>query len=158
PRPGSAAMTSPLAVWEGSQQAQLQALTTASEQTLLLRLLEASCVAEFAKLTAARLDLPTWAQTALDVLGEFLPLVGARLTVAPAGLPELAVAFGDGRHALTDTMQSFSLVVDGEPAGRLDVVPAAGMPADSELFSTVGDHLSLSLATVAEAERLRRRA
>jgi diguanylate cyclase (GGDEF)-like protein len=151
-------VTPPLAVWEGSQQAQLKALTSASEQTLLLRLLEASCVAEFAKLTAARLDLPTWAQTALDVLGQFLPLVGARLHVAPGGLPELTVAFGDGRDAAAGAMQSHILVLDGEPAGTLDVVPSAGLPADSELFATVADHLSLSLAAVAETERLRRQA
>ena len=149
-------MTPPLAVWEGSQQAQLEALSSATERSLLLRLLEASCLAEFAKLSAARLDLPTWAQTALDVLSEFLPLVGARLNIAPAGLPELTVAFGDGRHATPSGIQSFPLVLDGAPAGSLEVVPAAGIPADSELFATVADHLSLSLATVAEAERLRR--
>src|SRR5581483_6587591 len=101
PGPRGAAMTAPLALWEGSQQAQLEALTAGNQQGLLLRLLEASCVAEFAKLTAARLDLPTWAQTALDVIGEFLPLVGARLRVGPPGLPEFTVAFGAGHHSLS---------------------------------------------------------
>src|SRR5947199_2735885 len=151
-------MTPPLAVWEGSQQTQLEALTAGDQQSLLLRLLEASCVAEFAKLTAARLDLPTWAQTALDLIGEFLPLVGARLHVAPPGLPELTVAFGDGRDRTTATAETFPLVIDGQPVGTLDVVPSAGFPADSKLFATVSDHLSLSLATVAETERLRRQA
>jgi diguanylate cyclase (GGDEF)-like protein len=150
-------MTAPLALWEGSQQAQLQALTASSEHALLLRLLEASCVAEFAKLTAAHLDLPTWAQTALDVLGEFLPVVGARLNVAPAGLPEITVALGTGRSGKTDLL-TFPLALDGERAGQLDVVPCEGLPASAELFATIADHLSLSLCAVTEAERLRRQA
>ena len=151
-------MTAPLALWEGSQQAQLKALASASEQSLLLRLLEASCVAEFAKLAAARLDLPTWAQTALDVIGEFLPVVGARLTVSPPGLPSLTVALGDARDQAVGSMQSFPLILDGEPAGRLDVLAGEGLPASSELFATIADHLAFSLSTVTEAERLRRQA
>jgi diguanylate cyclase (GGDEF)-like protein len=151
-------VTAPLALWEGSQQAQLKALASTSEQTLLLRLLEASCVAEFAKLSAARLDLPTWAQTAVDVIGEFLPIVGARLNVSPPGLPSLSVAFGTGRGDGVSSRQSFPLVIDREPAGRLDIFAGEGVPASSELFATLADHLSLSLSTVTEAERLRRQA
>jgi len=151
-------MTAPLALWEGSQQAQLEALTAGNQQGLLLRLLEASCVAEFAKLTAARLDLPTWAQTALDVIGEFLPLVGARLRVGPPGLPEFTVAFGDGHDGTAAPEDGFPLLIDGQPAGHLAVVPAAGVPAGADLFATVAGHLSLSLVTVVEAERLRRQA
>ena len=148
-------MSRPLALWEGSQASQLKALTEGSDQSVLLRLLEASCMGEFAKLTAARLDLPTWAQTALDVLGQFLPLSAARLSLTADGVPELSVSFGD-RHVTGS--QAFPLTVDGAPAGDLEVVVTPAIPVGPELFASVAGHLSLSLSAVVEAERLRRQA
>ena len=148
-------MSRPLALWEGSQEQQLKALTEASDQTLLLRLLEASCMGEFAKLTAARLDLPTWAQTALDVLGQFLPLSAGCLSLAAPGVPELSVTFGDRQ---LNGGQSFPLTLDGEDVGALDVVVFPGAPVGPELFASVAGQISLSLAAVVEAERLRRQA
>ena len=144
-----------LALWEGSQEAQLKTLTEGSDQSVLLRLLEASCMGEFAKLTAARLDLPTWAQTALDVLGQFLPISAGRLSLAAPDIPELSVSFGD-RH-LTGG-HAFSLTLDNAPAGELEVVLQPSVPIGPELFASVAANLSLSLSAVVETERLRRQA
>src|SRR5688500_9899279 len=90
--------------WDRSQHESLDRLRNAAERDVVLRLLETSCLLELAKLAPAKMDLPSFGQTVVDVLTQFVPVDGCMITIRPAGLPEARSSFGRLSDAVLDAV------------------------------------------------------
>jgi diguanylate cyclase (GGDEF)-like protein len=140
-------------------------------QDLLVQLLTTSCLLELSKLTAGRLDLPSFAVAALEVLTQFAPIDRGALHIAADGLPPARHAIGglgdDDDQALVLAAASegamsvpgftcAALRVDGGVVGYLAASELPDALAQSGLVEKTADLISTSLSGMIEAERMRR--
>lgn len=150
-------MTSPLDAIEAAQIESLSRLRRGgTDRDLLLQLLETSCLLELAKLESSRLDPLSYLQLSVDVISQMFPVEGCSVTVVTDGLPRTHVVAGV--EPVRATCYRSPLLVGEEPVGELRIgETATGLDA-TEFVVTVAAQLSSALASVVEAERLRRAA
>jgi diguanylate cyclase (GGDEF)-like protein len=146
----------------------------ANEHTeMLTTLLTTACMLEVSKLSAARLDLPTYVNALVEVLSQFAPIERCVVRVEPGDLPPLMATSGlldvteddalmaaalAGTTVAHGGLAGGPLVVDGTTVGYL---AASGVPAplaDARLVAQAAELVGDSLGVQFEAERLRRRA
>ena len=149
-----------LASWEDAQDRELERLRDMqAESTILQQLLEASCMLELSKVATAQPDLVLFVQSTVDLIAQFFPVEGCRLEVRPPGLPEVAASFGVLDDAGgTQPLLSFPILVEGESLGTLTTTAVTAILGADAFLARIAEHVSLGLASVAEAERLRRQA
>ncbi|HEX5097136.1 MAG TPA: GGDEF domain-containing protein [Acidimicrobiia bacterium] len=122
------------------------------DRSLLVQLVEASCLLELAKLDATRLDPSTYLQLAVDVVAQMYPVVGCAATVLD-GARTLEVHAGK----MTDDVLRVPLVVREKTIGVLvtgRLTSDLGSPAD--FLTRAADQIARGISIAFDAERLRR--
>ena len=163
-----------LSSWEDAQDRELEKLRELqAESSMLQQLLEASCMLELSKVATAQPDLVLFVRSTVDVIAQFFPVDGCGLRVRAAGLPEVGACFGGvsdetaarlaagllaGDPPAHEGLELLPLLVEGEPMGCLVTTEVSEMIGGGGFLGRVAEHVSLGLAAVAEAERLRRQA
>jgi len=151
-------VTSLLGSWRELQRQGRERLREASEDTV--RLLEAACLVEVAKVGAGTPDLSTYVRLAAEAVVDFLAARRCTIEVNLPDLPSLCVIVGDQAVGPPDQPEHTVCVALGEgprPMGQLVVerFPVV-VPADS--VTRVAEQLAAGLAGIVETERLRRQA
>jgi diguanylate cyclase (GGDEF)-like protein len=139
------------------QQDALELFRSSEEARLLARLAQTECLLELAKLPSMRVDLASYAGMVVGVVTQFVPTRSCVVSLDVREIPPITTRYGSVDDELED-VASYSLVVDGERAGHLAVVPEAAELATSEFLLGVAEQISSGLAILVESERLRRRA
>jgi len=124
-----------------------------ANRSLLVELLETSCLLELAKIDATRLDPATYLQLAVDVIAQLYPVQGVAATVNAPGMRAVDVHAGErpsgGRR--------YPLLGGGLTIG---VLLAGGVPgylgAPDRFFERAAAHIGQGFATAMHADQLRR--
>ena len=144
-----------LAAWEDAQAEHLDQLRDlGAEGSVLQQLLETSCLLELSKIASAQPELVLFVQSTVEVIAQFFTIDGCRLEVHPPGLPTVSAAFG----LLVGVGTAFPLRDQGEVIGQLVASEIPDILGGSQFFGRIAEQVAHGLASVAEVERLRRRA
>lgn len=148
-----------LAAWESAQDEQFDRLQqVAAEGTMLQQLLEASCLLELSKIAAVQPELVLFVQSTVDVIAQFFPIAGCSLRVRPRDLPTVEASFGTVDSGGDRTSVRFAMFEQGEEVGELVATDIPDLLGGEAFFARIAEQVALGLASVAETERLRRRA
>ena len=145
-----------LTAWDRAQEEHLVALKdVAAEGRVLQQLLETSCLLELSKIAAAQPELVLFVQSTIEVIAQFFPIDGCSLDVRPRDLPAVAASFGELAGGVA---ARFEIAEQGEVVGELLASDVPEILGGTQFFDRIAHQVALGLASVAETERLRRRA
>ncbi len=130
---------------------------SSEEARLLTRLAQTECLLELAKLPSMRVDLASYAGMVVGVVTQFVPSRSCLVALDVRDIPPIETRYGSADDEVAHAARH-ALVVDGELAGELAVVPEAAELATAEFLRAVAEQVSSGLGILVESERLRRRA
>jgi diguanylate cyclase (GGDEF)-like protein len=125
------------------------------DRSLLVELLEASCLLELAKIDATRFDQSSYLQLAVDIVAQMYPVHGVSATAAMPGARGTEVYSG----SRPDHGRRYPLVTGGLTIGVMvtgAVEPTLSSP--ERFFELAATQIASGLATAIHAEQLRREA
>ena len=138
-----------------AQEHALSEFRSSDDGALLMRLAQTECLLELAKLSAARIDLNSYAGTVVGIVTQFIPSRFCAIEIEVPDVPPIAARFG---HPIATDLHEHALVIDEGAVGRLIVVPEVVQLTPVEFIATISEQISMSLRSLIEAERLRRQA
>lgn len=154
-------MTATLTRWEHAHGGGLESLRrSVADESVLLRLLETSCLLELSRLACAQPALDLYARLGVEIICEFFPADWCALTISAPGLPPVQAWGGSVEAAVqAGAGEAVELVLRAEeaPVGSLSFRGSLG-GATPAVLSSLADQFSTALGTVIDAEGLRQRA
>lgn len=122
---------------------------------LMIRLVHTECLLELAQLVSADADMASYADTAVEVMEQLLPIQGCSLSIEVDGVPPIRAQRGrPGAGVAVSAPLSMGEHGRGQVAMSVEI-PELGPP---EFVEAVAEQISAALKMVVETERLRRQA
>jgi diguanylate cyclase (GGDEF)-like protein len=134
----------------------LSEFRSSDDGALLMRLAQTECLLELAKLSAARIDLNSYAGTVVGIVTQFVPSRFCAIEIEVPDVPPIAARFG--KPIAMAELHEHLLTIDECAVGRLTVVPEVVQLTPVAFIATISEQISMSLGSLIEAERLRRQA
>lgn len=139
--------------------ASLEHFRASDRAQLMIRLVHTECLLELSRLAAHVTDVSTYAEAAISIVDQFLPVSWCELVCEIAGVPPICSTRGD-RLMANPAGEAIrcDLVLSDQGSGLLSCLFELDGVGSQELVDAVGEQLVSGLLIVSESERIRRQA